>query len=57
MRDDGDGHMIQGQRVTDAAFLSEPLRSAGQEQIPVGETLIRFPKRLIHLFPELSSGR
>jgi len=57
LRDDGDGHMIQGQRVTDAAFLSEPLRSAGQEQIPVGETLIRFPKRLIHLFPELSSGR
>ena len=34
-----------------------PLRSAGQQQIPANETLIRFPKRLMHMFPELSSGR
>ena len=55
--DDGDTYVIQGWRVEDTATLSELLHSAGQEQIPVGETLIRFPKRLMHMFPELSSGR
>ena len=54
---DGDSYVIQGWRVTDATALNELLRSAGQEQIPASETLIRFPKRLMHLFPELSSGR
>jgi hypothetical protein len=57
LRDDGNGHVIQGQRVTDAAVLSAPLRSARQEQVPAGETLIRFPKRLMHMFPELNGGR
>jgi hypothetical protein len=55
--DDGDSYVIQGWRVTDAAVLSELLRSAGQEQIPAGETLIRFPKRLMHMFPEANVGR
>jgi hypothetical protein len=55
--DDGDSYVIQGWRVTDATALNELLSSAGQEQIPASETLIRFPKRLMHLFPELSSGR
>ena len=55
--DDGDSYVIQGWRVTDAAVLSELLRSAGQEQIPAGETLIRFPKRLMHMFPETNVGR
>jgi hypothetical protein len=55
--DDGDSYVIQGWRVTDAAVLSELLRSAGQQQIPASETLIRFPKRLMCMFPELSSGR
>ncbi len=55
--DDGDSYVIQGWRVTDAAVLSELLHSAGQQQIPANETLIRFPKRLMHMFPELSSGR
>ncbi len=55
--DDGDSYVIQGWRVEDTATLSELLRSAGQQQIPAGEALIRFPKRLMHMFPELSSGR
>jgi len=55
--DDGDSYVIQGWQVTDAAALSGLLRSAGQQQIPAGETLIRFPKRLMHMFPELGSGR
>jgi hypothetical protein len=55
--DDGDSYVIQGWAVTDAAALRELLDTAGQEQIPAGETLIRFPKRLMHMFPELSSGR
>jgi hypothetical protein len=57
LRDDGDSHVIEGQRETDAALLSEPLRSAGQEQIRAGEMLIRFPKRLMHIFPGLSRDR
>jgi hypothetical protein len=40
----------------DAAALSELLDTAGQQQIPDGETLIRFPKRLMHMFLELSGG-
>jgi hypothetical protein len=53
----GGSYVIQGWRVTDATALNELLRSAGQEQIPASEALIRFPGRLMHLFPELSSGR
>ena len=55
--DDGDSYVIQGWRITDESALSELLRSAGQQQIPPGETLIRFPKRLVRMFPELGSGR
>jgi len=55
--DDGDSYVIQGWRITDEAAPSELLRSAGQRQIPASETLIRFPKRLMHMFPELGSGR
>jgi hypothetical protein len=55
--DDGDDYVIQGWRVTDAADLGELLRSAGQQQVPDGEGLIRFPKRLMHMFPELGRGR
>jgi hypothetical protein len=39
------------------AALSELLDTAGQQQIPDGETRIRFPKRLMHMFPELCGGR
>jgi hypothetical protein len=51
--DDGDSYVIQGWRVTDPAVLGELLRTARQRQIPAHETLIRFPKRLMRLFPEL----
>ena len=55
--DDGDSYVIQGWRITDAAVLNELLSTAGQQQVPADETLIRFPKRLMHMFPELSGGR
>jgi hypothetical protein len=50
-------YVIQGWRITDAAALGELLDTAGQQQIPDSETLIRFSKRLMHMFPELGSGR
>ena len=50
--DDGDCYVIQGWRITDQAALGELLHTAGQTQIPAHETLIRFPKRLMYLFPE-----
>jgi hypothetical protein len=53
--DDGDSYVIQGWRITDAADINALLNTAGQQQIPANETLIRFPKRLMHLFPELGS--
>ena len=54
--DDGDSYVIQGWKI-DPAALGELLHTAGQQQIPDGETLIRFPKRLMHMFPELNVGR
>jgi hypothetical protein len=55
--DDGGSYVIQGWRVTDPAVVNELLGAAGQRQIPAHETLIRFPKRLMHLFPEAASDR
>ncbi len=55
--DDGDSYVIQGWRVTAPAVVDELLETAGQRQVPVHETLIRFPKRLMHLFPEAASDR
>jgi hypothetical protein len=55
--DDDDSYVIQGWRVTDEAVLGELLSSAGRQQIPDNEALIRSPKRLMHMFPELGSGR
>jgi GTP cyclohydrolase I len=37
--------------------VAELLKTAGRDRIPDHETLIRFPKRLMHMFPELTSGR
>lgn len=54
--DDGDSYVIQGWKI-DPAALGELLRTAGQQQVPDGETLIRFPKRLMHMFPETNVGR
>jgi hypothetical protein len=54
----GDSHVIQGLQVTDAAAPGELLRCAGQgHDLQAGERLVRFPGPLMHLFPELSSGR
>ena len=55
--DDGDSYVIQGRRVTDPAVVDELLGTAGQGQVPVHEALIRYPKRLMHLFPEATSDR
>jgi hypothetical protein len=57
-RDDGDSHVIRRLPVTDPAAPGELLRSAGQgHDLQARETLVRFPQPLMHLFPELSSGR
>jgi hypothetical protein len=49
--DDGDSYVIQGSRI-DPGAVGELLRAAGQAEVPAHETLIRFPKRLMPLFPE-----
>lgn len=54
--DDGDSYVIQGWKI-DPVDLGELLRTAGQQQIPDGETLIRFPKRLMRMFPETNVAR
>ena len=50
--DDGDSYVIQGSRITDPGAVDALLRAAGQAEVPAHETLIRFPKRLMNLFPE-----
>ena len=52
--DDGDTYVLQGWQVADPAVVTELLRTAGQHHIPPHETLIRFPKRMMPLFPEVS---
>lgn len=52
--DDGDTYVMQGWRVTDPEVIAELLRAAGREDVPEHETLIRFPKRMMPLFPEVS---
>jgi hypothetical protein len=54
--DDGHSYVIQGWNI-DLAALGELLSTAGQKEVPAGEALIRFPKRLMHMFPEFRSGR
>lgn len=53
--DEGDCYVVQGWRVTDAE-VAGLLTAAGQAAIPAHETLIRIPKRLMRLFPEVSGG-
>ncbi len=55
--DDGDSYVMQGWRVTDPAVIAELLRAAGRDRVPEHETLIRFPKRMMPLFPDLRSDR
>jgi hypothetical protein len=52
--DDGDTYVLQGWRVADSAVVAELLQAADQEHVPEHETLIRFPKRMMPLFPEVS---
>ena len=52
--DDGDTYVLQGWRVSDPALVAELLRTAGRDYVPEHETLIRFPKRMMPLFRELS---
>jgi hypothetical protein len=54
--DDGDSYVMQGWRVTDASDMAALLAAAGQDSIPAHETLIRFPKRMMALFPEVNGG-
>lgn len=55
--EDGDSYVMQGWRVTDPAVIAELLRAAGRDHVPDHETLIRFPKRMMPLFPESRSDR
>lgn len=48
--DDGDSYVVQGWRITDEATLAEI------GQIPAHETVIRIPKRLMPVFPEVNGG-
>jgi hypothetical protein len=48
---------MQGWRVTDPSEVAALLAAAGQNSIPTHETLIRFPKRLMALFPEVNGWR
>ena len=50
--DDGEDFVIQGWKISDPSEVSELLRAAGQNEIPAHEGLIRFPKRLTHLFDQ-----
>jgi hypothetical protein len=52
--DDGDTYVLQGWRVSDPAVVTELLQTAGRDHVPEHETLIRFPKRMMPLFRELS---
>jgi hypothetical protein len=52
--DEGDTYVMQGWRVSDPAAIAELLRAAGQDCVPEHETLIRFPKRMMPLFPEVN---
>jgi len=54
--DDGDSFVMQGWRVTDSSEVAALLAAAGQASIPAHETLIRFPKRMMALFPEVNGG-
>ncbi len=51
--DDGDTYVLQGWCVADPAVVAELLQAAGQDHVPEHETLIRFPKRMMPLFPEV----
>ncbi|MEV8637605.1 hypothetical protein AB0395_38775 [Streptosporangium sp. NPDC051023] len=51
--DDGDTYILQGWKITDPAALAE---IDAVRPIPERETVIRFPKRMMQLFPEVNGG-
>jgi len=51
--DDGDTYVLQGWRVTDPVELAE---INAIRPVPEGETVIRFPKRMMPIFPEVNGG-
>jgi hypothetical protein len=46
--DDGDEYVIQGWRVSDPAILAEI------GDVPPHETVVRIPKRMMPIFPEVA---
>jgi len=48
--EDGDSYVVQGWRITDAATLAEV------GDLPAHEAVVRIPKRLMPVFPEVSGG-
>ena len=48
--DDGDTYVMQGWKITDPAVLAQ------LGNIPEHETVIRFPKRMMQFFEEVSGG-
>lgn len=48
--EDGDTYVVQGWRITDGATLAEV------GDVPAHETVIRIPKRLMTVFPEVNGG-
>lgn len=48
--EDGNDYILQGFTVTDLCTLQEV------GDLPEGETLIRFPKRMMQFFPEVARG-
>jgi hypothetical protein len=44
-----DSYVLQGYKVTDPAVLAEL-------SIPEHETVIRFPRRMMQFFPEVTGG-
>ncbi|MEU0519768.1 hypothetical protein [Streptosporangium sp. NPDC006007] len=48
--EDGDDYILQGFTITDTATLQHV------GDMPEGEMLIRFPKRMMQFFPEVAGG-
>lgn len=54
--EDTDTYVMQGWREEDPAVLAELLATAGRDHFPEHETVIRFPKEMVDLFPEVNGG-
>jgi hypothetical protein len=47
---------MQAWQVTDPDEVAALLTASGKDHVPGRETLVRFPKRLMSLFPEVNGG-